>query len=81
MNIRTDDLRIREIRELITPEELMREHAHTSRSSATVTQSRLRLHRILHGEDDRLAVVMFDPCINITVNVYTPGAEPLVGLI
>ena len=61
MNIRTDDLRIREIRELLTPEELMRGHAHTSRSSSTVTRSRAHLHRILHGQDDRLAVVI-GPC-------------------
>jgi 3-deoxy-7-phosphoheptulonate synthase len=61
VNIRTDDLRIREIRELLTPEELMRGHAHTSRSSSCVTQSRAHLHRILHGEDDRLAVVI-GPC-------------------
>jgi len=61
VNVRTDDLRIREIRELLTPEELMREHPHTIRTGATVSQSRARLHRILHGLDDRLAVVM-GPC-------------------
>jgi 3-deoxy-7-phosphoheptulonate synthase len=61
VTIRTDDLRIREIRELLTPEELMRGHAHTTHSSSTVTQSRGRLHRILHGQDDRLAVVI-GPC-------------------
>jgi 3-deoxy-7-phosphoheptulonate synthase len=61
MNIRTDDLRIRELRELLTPEELMRGHAHTSRTTATVAQSRQSLHRILHGRDDRLAVVI-GPC-------------------
>ena len=61
MNIQTDDLRIREIRELITPEELTRAHAHTSQSSETVTRSRKGLHEILHGRDDRLAVVI-GPC-------------------
>ncbi|MFL6602807.1 MAG: 3-deoxy-7-phosphoheptulonate synthase [Steroidobacteraceae bacterium] len=61
MNNRTDDLRIREIRELLTPEELTRGHPHTSRSSSTVTEARARLHRILHGQDDRLAVVI-GPC-------------------
>ena len=59
--IQTDDLRIREIRELITPEDLMHEHPHTSDSSETVTQSRKQLHGILHGHDDRLAVVI-GPC-------------------
>jgi 3-deoxy-7-phosphoheptulonate synthase len=61
VNIQTDDLRIREIRELITPEELTRTHAHTSRSSETVTRSRKGLHEILHGRDNRLAVVI-GPC-------------------
>jgi 3-deoxy-7-phosphoheptulonate synthase len=61
VNIRTDDLRIRAISELITPEELMREHALSERASATVAESRHRLHHILHGLDDRLAVVV-GPC-------------------
>jgi 3-deoxy-7-phosphoheptulonate synthase len=61
VNIRTDDLRIRDIRELTTPEELMREQACTPQISATVTASRRALHRILHGQDDRLAVVI-GPC-------------------
>jgi 3-deoxy-7-phosphoheptulonate synthase len=61
VNIRTDDLRIRDIRELTTPEDLMREHACTESISATVSASRRSLHRILHGQDDRLAVVI-GPC-------------------
>jgi 3-deoxy-7-phosphoheptulonate synthase len=61
VNIRTDDLRIRDIRELITPEDLMREHPCTEQVSATVTAARQSLHRILHGQDDRLAVVI-GPC-------------------
>jgi len=61
VNIRTDDLRIRDIRELTTPEDLMREHPCTPQISATVTAARQSLHRILHGQDDRLAVVI-GPC-------------------
>jgi len=59
--MRTDDLRIREIRELSTPEDLMREHPCTPQISATVTAARQALHKILHGKDDRLAVVI-GPC-------------------
>lgn len=77
MNIQTDDLRIREIRELITPEELTREHAHTELSSETVTQSRKRLHEILHGKDDRLAVVI-GPCSIHDVNSAMEYARRLV---
>jgi 3-deoxy-7-phosphoheptulonate synthase len=61
VNIRTDDLRIRDIRELITPEDLMREYACTAQASATVAGARESLHRILHRQEDRLAVVI-GPC-------------------
>jgi 3-deoxy-7-phosphoheptulonate synthase len=61
LNTRTDDLRIREIRELITPETAMSEYPCTARASATVSGARVALHRILHGQDDRLAVVI-GPC-------------------
>ena len=61
MNIRIDDLRIRDIRELTTPESLMREHPSTEQVSATVSAARQSLHRILHRQDDRLAVVI-GPC-------------------
>jgi 3-deoxy-7-phosphoheptulonate synthase len=61
LNIRTDDLRIRNIRELATPEELTRECPCTDQASSVVFEARQSLHRILHGEDDRLAVVI-GPC-------------------
>jgi 3-deoxy-7-phosphoheptulonate synthase len=61
MNIRTDDLRIREIRELLPPDELMRRHPATSRTNPTVTRTRASFHEIVHGRDDRLAVVI-GPC-------------------
>ena len=61
MNVRTDDLRIRDIRELVTPETLMREFALNEPASITVAAARNALQRILHGSDDRLAVVI-GPC-------------------
>lgn len=61
MNVRTDDLRIRDIRELTTPEALMHEYAVTEAAAATVAAGRSRLQDILHGRDDRLAVVI-GPC-------------------
>jgi len=61
MTIRTDDLRIRDIRELSTPEELMREYPLGEHASATVSAARRGLQRILHASDDRLAVVI-GPC-------------------
>lgn len=61
MNVRTDDLRIRDIRELSTPEELMHEYPCGEEVSATVSGARRALQKLLHGQDDRLAVVI-GPC-------------------
>ncbi|MDP1729733.1 MAG: 3-deoxy-7-phosphoheptulonate synthase [Devosia sp.] len=57
----TDDLRIKEIRELRTPAEVMREFPRTDAATRTVLSARHALHNILHGADDRLAVVI-GPC-------------------
>lgn len=59
--IRTDDLRIRDLKELVTPDELAREYARSDRAGETVSESRRALQRILHGQDDRLIVVI-GPC-------------------
>ena len=56
-----DDLRIRELKRLSTPAEVIGDCADASRASATVSDARARLHAILHGKDDRLAVVI-GPC-------------------
>lgn len=61
MHARTDDLRIREIRELVTPHQVMSEHPCTDAGAATIAQARKSLQDILHGRDDRLAVVI-GPC-------------------
>ncbi len=68
MNQPTDDLRIREIRALPSPAELMAEVPCDAVSSRTVRQSRRALHDILHGVDDRLAVVI-GPC-----SIHDPAA-------
>jgi len=57
----TDDLRIRRFHPLVTPAELIAEFPCTDAMSATVTQARQALHALLHGRDDRLAVVI-GPC-------------------
>ncbi len=58
---RTDDLRIREMKELTPPSHLIREFACSEKASTTAAQSRAALHSILHGKDDRLMVVI-GPC-------------------
>lgn len=75
---RTDDLRIRDIRELTTPEELMHEYPCTETASATVADARQSLHRILHGVEDRLAVVI-GPCSIHDVSSAKEYAERLVA--
>jgi 3-deoxy-7-phosphoheptulonate synthase len=57
----TDDLRIRSFTELSTPAEILRELPCSEAMSTTVANARRALHAILHGEDDRLAVVI-GPC-------------------
>jgi 3-deoxy-7-phosphoheptulonate synthase len=58
---RTDDLRIREMKELTPPAHLIREFPVTPAAEQTASQARVALHRILHGQDDRLLVVI-GPC-------------------
>jgi len=57
----TDDLRIREIKELAPPAHIMREFPATPATSELVYGTRQALHRILHGMDDRL-IVIIGPC-------------------
>jgi 3-deoxy-7-phosphoheptulonate synthase len=61
MQFRTDDLRIREIKELVPPSHLLREFAITENAARTTYETRQEIHRILHGADDRLLVIM-GPC-------------------
>lgn len=57
----TDDIRIREIKELSPPSHAMREFPCTEPVGELVHETRQALHRILHGMDDRVAVVI-GPC-------------------
>ena len=61
MRYMTDDLRIKEIKELAPPSHLLREYPCDEKTSLTVFEAREAIHRILHGEDDRLVVVI-GPC-------------------
>ena len=51
----TDNVRIREIRALLTPDAVTAEFAHSEAATRTVTDARASLHGILHDADDRLA--------------------------
>ena len=61
MRLTTDDVRIREIKELAPPSHLLREFPVSEKTSVVTYESRQAIHRILHGMDDRLLVVMANP--------------------
>ena len=58
---RIDDTRIREIMELAPPSHLLREFPASAEAGATTYETRQAIHRVLHGADDRLLVVV-GPC-------------------
>ncbi|PAQ08089.1 3-deoxy-7-phosphoheptulonate synthase [Mesorhizobium temperatum] len=64
----TDDLRVKEIRELSTPDQVMREIPRTLTATRTVAASRNAIHAVLTGADDRLIVVV-GPC-----SIHDPAA-------
>jgi 3-deoxy-7-phosphoheptulonate synthase len=61
MVYRTDDVRIREIKELTPPSHLLREFPLSEKAIKTTFETRTAIHRILHGADDR-AIVIVGPC-------------------
>lgn len=68
MPTNTDDLRIRDIKPLPAPVEIIHDFPRTDIASATVANSRRAVQRILSGSDDRLLVVI-GPC-----SIHDPGA-------
>ncbi len=64
----TDDLRVREIKELAPPLHLLREFPCADHASSTTHDARQSIHRILHGGSDRLLVVI-GPC-----SIHDPAA-------
>lgn len=61
MSNETDDLRITGTKELVSPSELITKVPVSESVAKTVVQTRAELKEILHGRDDRLAVVV-GPC-------------------
>jgi 3-deoxy-7-phosphoheptulonate synthase len=61
MNYQNDDLRIREIKELLPPVALLEKFPATDNAARTVSQARQAIHQILQSQDDRLLVVI-GPC-------------------
>jgi 3-deoxy-7-phosphoheptulonate synthase len=61
MQYRTDDVRILEIKELVSPGDLLDEFPITDGAAKTTFEARQAIHRILHGADDRM-VAIIGPC-------------------
>jgi len=58
---RIDDLRISAVRALVAPQFLLEQLPIDASALATVGNTRLAIHRVLHGADDRLVAVV-GPC-------------------
>ncbi len=61
MNYQNDDLRIKEINELLPPVALLEKFPASEQAATTVSLARQAIHKILKGNDDRLLVVI-GPC-------------------
>ncbi len=79
MNARnTDDLRIKEIREVISPWQLLAEMPVSEAAADLTLRTRDAIHRILTGEDDRLLVIS-GPCSIHDVDAAREYAQGLLG--
>ena len=58
---KTDDTRIKEIKELTPPSHVLREYPISDEAARVTYEARQAIHRILHGADDRLLVII-GPC-------------------
>jgi 3-deoxy-7-phosphoheptulonate synthase len=72
----TDDLRIREIKEVVPPAHLLREFPVGVVAAETTANARRAIHQLLHGADDRLLVVV-GPCSIHDVEVAVDYARRL----
>ncbi len=77
-----DDTRIREIMELAPPAHLLREFPASERAATTTFEARQAIHRVLHGADDRLLVVVgpcsihdYDAAIDYATRLAAPEAR------
>ena len=77
--LKTDDVRIRDIRELVPPADLLREFAVTQKTAGIVNDARQGVHRILHGADDRVVIVV-GPCSIHDVKAAKEYAGKLLAL-
>ena len=73
-----DDTRIQEIMELAPPAHLLREFPVSATAAVTTFDTRQTIHRVLHGADDRLLVVV-GPCSIHDYDAAIDYAKRLAG--
>jgi 3-deoxy-7-phosphoheptulonate synthase len=74
----TDDLRIKAMKELLSPEQLLNEFPISDKAADTVYTARSGIQKILRGEDDRLLVIT-GPCSIHDTKAALEYAQRLAG--
>ncbi|ORU94470.1 MAG: phospho-2-dehydro-3-deoxyheptonate aldolase [Cycloclasticus sp. symbiont of Poecilosclerida sp. N] len=79
-SIQTDDIRILSTHEIISPEALYQTLPLTEAAAVTTIGARDSIHKVLHGEDDRLLVVIGPCSIHDTVAAleYAARLKPYI---
>ncbi|MFK8068008.1 MAG: 3-deoxy-7-phosphoheptulonate synthase [Gammaproteobacteria bacterium] len=80
MNMKTDDLRIDEIHEVIEPAKLISELALSENATRTVLSARKAIQDIMRGDDDRLLMIT-GPCSIHDVDAALEYADRLKELV
>ena len=81
MNFKTEDLRIQSIDDVITPAQLHEEIPISAAAAKLTYETRLAVHHLLHGHDDRLLAIV-GPCSVHDPKAaleYAAGLEKLIG--
>lgn len=81
MTFKTEDLRIQSIDDVITPAQLHEEFPISEAAARLTHETRLAIHHLLHGEDDRVLTIVgpcsvHDPKAAVE---YATGLQGLVG--
>ncbi len=79
MTYKTDDVHIREIKELAPPIEIISALPMTEKAAATTFETRQQIHDVLSGRDDRLLVII-GPCSIHDPKAGLEYAERLKGV-
>jgi len=76
MELNTDDLRIKAVKEVVPPVEVHEAYPITEAAAKTTSTARQQIHQILHEKDDRVLVVV-GPCSIHDVDAAHEYAEKL----